>query len=227
MKSAPALLMITTVLLTTSFANAETLLIEFGTRITSKQIDIPEKYQDLNATFDSIPEHGDFDVRVIVPNFESYAKGTHTVPLNVGNRLNYGAGAEAPAKIKTPGLAVTLETKIFGALEGVSTRVRAMGSQQTIGKVILPDETQLADYGTVTIVDGQVTAFTYGWTQAENPGLASITRFLVERRKFPVGMGSLTIDVNAFSAPAKFGDLAFVIGLNPEVRIALTDASRD
>ncbi|MEM6469961.1 MAG: hypothetical protein AAF802_10440 [Planctomycetota bacterium] len=211
---------------TVSTAKAETLLIEFGTRITSKQIEIPEKYADLNATFDRIPEHGDFNVRVILPSFEKYAEGTHTVELNVGNALNYGDGAKQPPKVKIPGAAVTLETKIFGALEGVRTRVRGEDGK-SIGSAILPDETLLADSGTITIVDGKVTAFKFGWTEADNPGLASMTKFLVERRKFPVGMASLEIDVEAFSSPAVYGDIAFVVGLNPEVTIKLDDAKAE
>ncbi|MEM7387144.1 MAG: hypothetical protein AAF514_19570, partial [Verrucomicrobiota bacterium] len=80
---------------------ADTLLLELNAVVTSKQIDIPEKYDDLNKTFDSIPGNGDFTLRVIVPGFEKYSEGSHTVSLNLGNDLNYGKGRDTSPKIAT------------------------------------------------------------------------------------------------------------------------------
>ncbi|MEM7782167.1 MAG: hypothetical protein AAF939_21965 [Planctomycetota bacterium] len=218
------------VLITVLFASvvtADTLLIEIDDRITSNDIDIPEKYADLNATFDSKAEHGDFSMKIILPNFEKYASGKHEVSFNVGNPLNYGPNVDDPKNIVTPGLSVKLETTIFGALEAERERVMQAGSRRPVGMVWNPDETQLADYGTITIEDGVVTGLTYGWVEKDNPGLNSMTRFLVQKKKFPVGMAALKIDVKTFSKPKKFGDLALVAGLNPDVKIEMSDAKME
>ncbi|MBG85672.1 MAG: hypothetical protein CMO80_02075 [Verrucomicrobiales bacterium] len=199
---------------------ADTLLLEVNANVRSKQIDIPEKYSDLNESFDKIPGNGDFRLRVIVPNFEKYAKGTHTIELNVGNSLNYGRNRDKKDKIKTPGLAVSLFSKMLGNLEGVSTRVPG-------GRVVLPDETQLADIGTITIKDGAVTGFKYGWVKEGNPGTESINRYLVGRKKFPVRITSITVDSESFSPPKKYGDLLLVSSLETDVKITMKDAKAD
>ena len=84
---------------------------------------------------------------------------------------------------------------------------------------MLPDESRIADYGTVTVSDGAVTDFTYGWVEPDNPGLVSMNAVLVGRRGMPVGMVALTVDASAFTEPARFGDIVLVTGLAPVVRV--------
>ncbi|MEM6979037.1 MAG: hypothetical protein AAF539_05160, partial [Planctomycetota bacterium] len=124
-----------------SSAFGETLVLKVKTQFTSSQLALPEAFADLNRTFDSIPGNGDVELTIFVPGFESYASGEHSIPLNTGNGLNYGAGSETEDKIQTPGLALMLESRLLGSLEGVRTRVPGKG------RVVLPDETQLADVG--------------------------------------------------------------------------------
>ena len=64
-----------------------------------------------------------------------------------------------------------------------------------------------------------ITGFSYGWTEPDNPGLVSMNNVLVGRRDLPVGMVALTVEVSAFSEPARFGDVVLVKGLAPAVQV--------
>ncbi|MEM9703169.1 MAG: hypothetical protein AAF907_12070 [Planctomycetota bacterium] len=197
---------------------AETLLLQIQARITSKEVEIPEQFADLNAVFDKLPGNGDVQALLLLPHFEQYADGEHTIKLNVGNPLNYGVGSDAEPKINTPGLSMILESKLLGHLEGVRTGVPGAG------KVIVPDETQLADYGTLTVKDGKVTKFSYGWVKADNPGMMSINKYITGRRGFPVKVESLTIECDAFSTPQKTGEVSMVVAFEPDVAIKMKPA---
>ncbi|MEM1423835.1 MAG: hypothetical protein AAGH64_07505 [Planctomycetota bacterium] len=209
------------VLITSANSGAETLIIEIDSTITAEQIAIPEPYQDLYEAFGSNPSNGDFTLRIIIPEFERYQEGEHTVLLNVGNDVNYGDGRNAEPKINTPGLHVLLDTNVFGPLEGVWTRV------PDVGWVIQPDETQVADVGEVTIVDGVVTELRYGWTEPDNAGIGSVNRYLTGRRGFPINIESLTIDEDTFSPVFRVGDVALVQGKSPEVSVKVVGAKND
>lgn len=208
-------------LLANAHVNAETLVLEFDTRATPAEINVPEEFSDVNESFAATPGSGEFTIRLILSDFERYATGTHEIPLNIGNGLNWGPNADQSPVIQTAGLTLTLESRLLGMLEGVRTRVQAENSAgETFGgAVLLPDESQIADYGSVTISDGAVTGFTYGWVEADNPGLVSMNNVLVGRQDLPVGMLALTVDVSAFTEPARFGDIVLVKGLAPAVRV--------
>ncbi|MEM9662428.1 MAG: hypothetical protein AAF937_08985 [Planctomycetota bacterium] len=192
---------------------AQTLLIDISGRITSADLDMPEQYADLNATFDSIPTNGDFRLHIYVPDFDKYASGTHKVQLNLGNSLNYGPTKDAPPKIVTPGLSVFFESTLLGALEGIPTRVADKGW------TFLPDETQLADVGEITITDGQVTDVTFGWVGEDNAGLDSINSYIADRRGFPIKVSSIQIDADAFSTIVRIGDIAFTRAVKPAAAV--------
>lgn len=208
-------------ILATTHVNAETLVLEFDTRTNPAEINIPEEFADVTESFGATAGSGEFTIRLILANFERYATGTHEIPLNIGNGLNWGPDADQSPVIQTVGLTLTLESRLLGMLEGVRTRVQAENAAgETVGQaVLLPDESQIADYGSVSISDGAVTGFTYGWIEPENPGLVSMNNVLVGRRDMPVGMVALTVDVSAFTEPARFGDIALVKGLAPIVRV--------
>ena len=207
--------------LVTANAGAETLVLEVDTRANPAEINIPEEFADVNESFAATPGSGEFTIRLILPEFERYATGTHEIPLNVGNGLNWGPNADQDPDIQTAGLSLTLESRLLGMLEGVRTRVQAENSAgETVGgAVLLPDESQIADYGTITVSDGMITSFTYGWVEPDNPGLVSMNDVLVGRRDMPVGMVALTVDVSAFTEPARVGDVVLVTGLAPVVRV--------
>ncbi|MEM9305493.1 MAG: hypothetical protein AAGE01_25515 [Pseudomonadota bacterium] len=208
-------------------ARAATLLLEFDTRLSSADIRFPEAYSDLSAKFDENPTNGEFTVRLFLPDFERFASGTHEIPLNVGNALNWGPDRDRPPEVQTEGLALTLESRLLGPLEGIRSRVDgedAEGKQVRAG-VLLPDETQIADYGTLTVRDGQVVGFSYGWVKSDNPGIVSTNRFLVEKRGFPVAISALKIDVSVFGDPQEIGDLVLVKGVSPTVEVLMSPAS--
>ena len=140
-------------ILVTPHVGAETLVLEFDTRVTAAEINVPEEFADLNESFGSNPASGEFTIRLILPQFERYATGTHEIPLNVGNGLNWGPNANQDPVIQTTGLALTLESRLFGMLEGVRTRVQTENSagEPVSQAVLLPDESQIADYGTVSV----------------------------------------------------------------------------
>ena len=206
-------------ILVNTHVGAETLVLEFDTRVTSAEINVPEEFADLNESFGSNP--GEFAIRLILPEFERYATGTHQIPLNVGNGLNWGPNADQDPVIQTAGLALTLDSRLLGMLEGVRTRVQTENAagEPVSQAVLLPDESQIADYGSVSISDGRVTGFSYGWIEPDNPGLVSMNNVLVGRRDLPVGMVALTVEVSAFSEPARFGDVVLVKGLAPSVQV--------
>ncbi|MEM8836281.1 MAG: hypothetical protein AAGD00_10720 [Planctomycetota bacterium] len=206
------------VLVFASVGLSETLMLEIDARITSEQISFPEQFADLSETFGSTPSNGDFTLRIFVPDFERYAEGEHKVQLNVGNPVNYGPDRDQPATINTPGLCVLLDTQVFGPLEGEWTRV------PDVGWVIQPDETQVADIGEITIVDGQVTQLRYGWTDPDNAGTASVNRYLTQRKGFPINIASITIDEDSFSPAFRVGELAFVQGKSPDVAVVVEAA---
>lgn len=214
------------VLALTTELNAATLVLEFDTRGAPAELDIPEAFADLRERFRSNPASGEFTVRIILPNFERYASGTHEIPMNIGNGLNWGPNRDDDPDIRTAGLSMTLESPTLGMLEGVRTRVQAENAagEPVAGAVLLPDESQLGDYGSISISDGNVTGFSYGWTEPDNPGLVSMTDYLTGRRGLPIGMLALTIEVTAFSAPAKFGDVVLVTGMDPAIRVAMGPA---
>lgn len=201
-------------------ATSQTLLIDINGRMTSADLGIPDRFADLNTTFDSIPTNGDYTLQIYVPNFGAYSRGTHTIPFNLGNSLNYGPDKDAPAKISTPGLSVLFHSTLLGTLEGVATRVEGKGW------TFLPDETQLADVGEITITDGQVTGVVFGWLGQDNPGLASINGYIADRRGFPVKINSIKIHAESFSTVVEIGDIALVRALAPEAAVDV-DASAD
>ncbi|MEM1080526.1 MAG: hypothetical protein AAGH65_02990 [Pseudomonadota bacterium] len=216
-----------TALATMNVSHADTLLLEFDTRLSSAAINIPEQYADLNERFDENPTNGEFTVRLLLTDFDRFEQGTHEIPLNVGNALNWGRNRDQAPVIQTEGLFLTLDSRVFGPLEGVRTRAdaRTAAGDRVRAAVLVPDESQIADYGTLTVVDGMVTGFRYGWVEADNPGITSINDFLVDNRGFPVVMTSLTIEVSAFSAPVQIGDLTLVQGLSPEVSVDMAPTS--
>ncbi|MEO1718160.1 MAG: hypothetical protein AAFR76_13740 [Planctomycetota bacterium] len=194
-------------------ALADTLVIDVSGRITSDDLDMPEQFADLNETFDAMRTNGEFTLTIYVPNFEEYSTGTHTVSLNLGNSLNYGPTKDEPAKIVTPGLSVLFHSTLLGTLEGVPTRVANKGW------TFLPDETQLADVGEITITDGQVTSIKFGWIGADNPGLKSINGYIADRRGFPVKVSSIEIEADTFSTATKIGDLVLTRALSPAAAV--------
>lgn len=206
-------------ILVTSHVSAETLVLEFET--ASAQLNVPDEFAALQETFASDPSSGEMSVRLLLPEFERYATGTHEIPLNVGNGLNWGPNADQNPVIQTPGLTLTLESGLLGGLEGVRSRVEAENSagESVRQAVLFPDESQIADYGSVSIRDGRITGFSYGWTEPDNIGLVSMNNVLVGRRDFPVGMVALTVEVSAFSEPTEFGDIVLVKGLAPAIQI--------
>ncbi len=202
-------------------SHADTLVLEIETGNTPFQRNVPDQYSELRERLDAAPGQGEMSIRIFVPGFEQYATGDHEVSLNVGNGLNWGPDADETPTIAIPGLAMTMESPTLGQLEGIRSfaRVSNAAGEEIRGAVLLPDESQIADYGVISISDGVVTGFSYGWVEADNPGLTSMTAFYKERREFPIGMTRLTIDVSAFSEPVQIGELVLVSGFAPTIQI--------
>lgn len=209
-----------TTLLSTN-TKAETLVLEINTGNTPFQRNILGNYPELEDRLNSGPRQGELNIRVYLPEFERYASGSHEVSLNVGNGLNWGPDRDENPDISIPGLAMTMVSPTLGALEGVRTFVEGTNTagENVRTAVLLPDESQIADYGIISIDDGIVTGFRYGWVEPDNPGLTSMTAFYMERREFPIGMTRLTIEVSAFSEPQRYGDLVTVTGFAPDIQI--------
>lgn len=113
--------------------NASTLVFDFsGTAdITfDASYHSPEVASAYDAFVNFIPQFKTFSGLVVLPSFEDYLTGTHTIALN------------------TNGLHVSLSSGFLGTLEGTA----AMGS-------VIPDETQEGDSGFLVLSEGQVAGF--------------------------------------------------------------------
>ncbi|MEM6638990.1 MAG: hypothetical protein AAF610_03725 [Pseudomonadota bacterium] len=205
---------------------ADTLLVEFDTLESPADIRFPDDFSDYEQFFGKGSRNSEFSVRLVLPNFEAYQKGEHTIPLNLGNGLNWGPSADKEPKISTPGLSLTLESRAFGALEGERIMVRTKNAKgRTItGPIFLPDETQLGDEGELVVRDGKIVSFAYRWVKAGNPGLVSMNDYLVKRRRFPIKMDRLEVEASAFSEPFQVGDLILVKGLKPRIMLQMVSA---
>jgi len=127
-------------------ANASTLVFDFS---GTANISFDPAYHSteastiLNWTVDTHPEWQTISGLVVLPSFESYLSGTHTIALN-SNNLN-----------------LSLYNGFVGNLEGST----ALGP-------LIPDSTQIGDSGYLTINNGSVVAFGWE-VGSTNPLVAS------------------------------------------------------
>jgi hypothetical protein len=114
-------------------ANASTLVFDFsGTaNITfDASSHTPEVASAYNAFINFVPQLKSFSGLVVLPSFEDYQSGTHTIALNSHN------------------LNMSLTNGMLGTLEGTA----ALGG-------VIPDNTQDGDWGFLTLSEGQVAGF--------------------------------------------------------------------
>ncbi len=126
--------------------NASTLVFDFsGTADITFDASYytPEAASVYGAFLSLVPQSGSFSGLVVLPSFENYLTGTHTIALNTG------------------GLNVSLSNGLVGALEGTPV----------VGGVV-PDATQVGDSGFLYLSEGHVAGFEWN-IGAGNPLVSS------------------------------------------------------
>lgn len=113
--------------------NASTLVFDFSGTATvtfDPAHHTPEVASILSAAVDSVPQWKTISGLIVLPSFENYTSGTHTIALN-SNNLN-----------------LSLASGLIGNMEG-----------STVFGPLIPDSTQTGDAGFLTISNGMVMAF--------------------------------------------------------------------
>ncbi|MFZ5526653.1 MAG: PEP-CTERM sorting domain-containing protein [Pseudomonadota bacterium] len=155
-----------------SAANASTLIFNYSGEVNN--LTIPSQYADLYDIWNEDADFNNFYGTIIVENFEQYAVGTHV--LNI-------AASNSP-------LSLSLVSGLLAGIEG--TRQRASGT-------FLPDNSQVGTSGSLTIVNGAVTGFTWSAIGQNSAALKTFNDRTLG--SFPVKIESIEVNVTTGISP--------------------------
>ncbi len=163
--------------------NASTLVFDFsGTAdITfDASYHTPEVASAYNAFIDFVPQFKTFSGMVVLPGFENYLTGTHTIGLNMSD------------------LNMSLTSGFLGTLEGTTLS----------GGNVIPDNTQLGDMGTLMISEGEVISFNWQIGPG-NPLVNSFNAGLPSGLPTRLGYANVSVVTDSTSFSYHIGDVYF------------------
>lgn len=203
-------------------AHASTMVFDFGGSVDlsfddSHSEQIVSDYSDL---FQSEADFSSFYGTIILPDYEQYSVGTHTIDLN------------------SEGLELSIVSGLLGEIEGSRTNVTAPNSDYvegvencarnranwtnggcdfdgdgtfetemnnnpetiTVARTWRPSDTQHGDSGSLTLVDGKITSFDWNAGYANEGIIGTYNDRLFGRQGWQTELGSISISVEGATA---------------------------
>lgn len=205
----------------------------------SASVSIPDQYSDLNAIWESDSDFQAFSGTVIIPNYENYLTGTHVVNLNsnglqvsLENGLLTGIeGVRSFVQIENPDYDPSLpscSSRRGCDLDGDGVFETPGGTNpETIfqGAAVLPDDTQVGNEGSVTIVDGEIVSFNWSATGTDSEALAVFNERIFDNGGFPVNIESIVLEVLGSTAAILVGDAYYSVGVNGLAEVTMIDTA--
>jgi hypothetical protein len=158
-------------------ANASSLTFSFSGVVNN--LSIPDAYADLYDTWTENADFDDFYGTVILDGYENYLTGTHTISI---------AASNSPLKL-------SLVSGLLTGIEG--TRDRTTGT-------FTPDNSQLGTSGSLTLVNGKVTNFSWSAVGIDSPALATFNSRTLGA--FPVKISSISVNVGSVGPAVDLGN---------------------
>lgn len=180
-------------------ANASTLVYDFSgaLSVTFDPAYHSEKViNEYSKVFTEAKRYKQFTGQLVLPSFEDYLTGSHEIALNSND------------------LQLSLVTGLLGGLEGTAvSSVKGpkpfKGSKiPGVGGPFVPDDTQSGDWGTLSIVDGNVTGFTW-YAGATNSIVEKYNSSIPAYFGWPTRVGEISVDIAGATPSLRMGDIYF------------------
>lgn len=164
-------------------ANAATLVFDFSGTLSvafDPAQNTPAVISEYTAEFNALPKYKTFSGQLVLPSFENYLSGVHTIGFN------------------TAGLQLSLVSGLFGGLEGTKANVPSR---------FKPDSTQEGT-GFLTIANGTVAGLSWA-ADASNPLVERYNSRVPEQFGWPTRLGDISVSLSGSSTSYSIGDVYF------------------